>query len=152
MKCFQTTPDTKHERGQRGFALIEVLASLLILTVGLLSVAGLSINSLKASDTSAHRARAAREVIAISDAIRSNRQAAADDEFNVGSAPSDVPATSNAAIIKAVSEWKAALGQIPGGEGAIAYDEARDTIVITASWNEARTGDASREYKLEIRL
>jgi type IV pilus assembly protein PilV len=135
-----------------GFAMIEVLASLLILTVGLLSVAGLSANSLKASDTSAHRAHAARQVMEISEAIRANRQAAADGEFDVALSSTAVPVTSNVAIIGAVAQVKASLAQVPQGKVSIQYVEARDAVLITAEWNEDRTGSTSPSYSLEVRL
>jgi type IV pilus assembly protein PilV len=153
MKPTQAVKVLSDRTNQIGFAMIEVLASLLVLTVGLLSVAGLSANALKASDTSSYRARAAREVIAISDAIRSNRQAASDDEFNVGLGPTEVPSTTKTTIVNSVAEWKSALRQIPNGQGSILYVEARDTVVISVQWDEGRTGGRPDEkYVLELRL
>jgi type IV pilus assembly protein PilV len=147
VKNFKATPDRLLH--QAGFAMIEVLASLLILTVGLLSVAGLSANSLKASDTSAHRASAAREVLAIADAIRSNRQAAVDGQFDVtlsGQGPS------SGAIGNSISQWKQALARIPGGKGSILFVEAKDTVIITAEWSEDRIGGPPPSYVLELRI
>ncbi|MDR1855270.1 MAG: type IV pilus modification protein PilV [Azoarcus sp.] len=64
---------------QRGFSMIEVLVTLVVLSLGLLGVAGLQVSSLKMSQAAASRSVASQYAYALLDKIRSRGATKADD-------------------------------------------------------------------------
>ncbi len=62
----------------RGFTLVEVLVALVVLAVGMLGIAGLYVESLRAGRTSIFRTTAVYLAADMADRIRANPQAAAD--------------------------------------------------------------------------
>lgn len=64
-------------RSQRGFSLIEVLIALIIMSVGMLGIAGLYVQSMQAGRTSMLRHNAVTLAGDVADRIRSNPRAAA---------------------------------------------------------------------------
>ncbi|HPQ95373.1 MAG: type IV pilus modification protein PilV [Thiothrix sp.] len=61
---------------QRGFNLIEVMAAALILSVGLLGLAGLQVSTLKNTQNASSRQQASFQVYELLERMRSNRDAA----------------------------------------------------------------------------
>ena len=49
-----------HRKGQRGFSLIEVLVALVVLSIGMLGIAALYVDSLRSGRTAIHRTQAGR--------------------------------------------------------------------------------------------
>lgn len=66
---------TASHRTQRGFSLVEVLIALIILSVGMLGIAGLYVQSLQAGRTSMLRHNAVTMAGDVADRIRSNPRA-----------------------------------------------------------------------------
>ena len=62
----------------RGFTLVEVLVALVVLAVGMLGIAGLYVESLRAGRTSIFRTTAVYLAADMADRIRANPQASAD--------------------------------------------------------------------------
>lgn len=80
-----------HKLAQRGVGLIEVLIALLVLSFGMLGMAGLQMWSLKYNQSAMERGMAVVQTHTIADAMRADRAAALRDEFDIGleaSAPS----------------------------------------------------------------
>ncbi|MDR2260121.1 MAG: type IV pilus modification protein PilV [Azoarcus sp.] len=63
----------KHRIQQEGFTMIEVLVTIVILSLGLLGLAGLQISSLKMSQSAGARSVASQYAYAMLDKIRSNK-------------------------------------------------------------------------------
>jgi type IV pilus assembly protein PilV len=84
-KSFPLTPTQKAAalRGclQRGFSMLEVMIVLLVLSFGLLAVAGLQANTAKFKINSWARSAAAVQFSALADSIRANPSAAGSDYF-----------------------------------------------------------------------
>lgn len=59
-------------RGHRGFTLVEVLVALVVMAVGLLGIAGLYVEGLRAGRTSVYRAAAVSLASDMADRIRAN--------------------------------------------------------------------------------
>ena len=70
-------------RRQSGLNLIEILVAALILSVGLLSMAGLQVASLRSVQNATQKQQAAFIVHELLERMRSNRQAALDGNYNV---------------------------------------------------------------------
>jgi type IV pilus assembly protein PilV len=135
------SPHTTKLNRQSGFSFIEVLVSIVVLSIGLLSVAGLIGRSLAATTTASNRAEVIRVAMTIIDDIRSNPQAAWDGSYNVGFGVT--PSGGSKAGTDLVA-WKTALARVPGGDGQIAVANSR--AVITARWNESITSIAPTQY------
>jgi type IV pilus assembly protein PilV len=134
--------------GQQGFSMLEVLVSVVILSMGLLGLTGLSLRSLAATDSSGYRAQAALKAMQMADVLRGNRQAVVNSSYDIsfaGVLPSDPRASQD------VTAWRSDLASIPGGLGAIDYDLVTQQAKVTVQWDDTRadkncTTGACREY------
>ncbi len=107
-------------RREHGVTLIEVLIAMLVLSIGLLGLAGLYLNALRASQDMHFRVLAS---IAAEDMGEHIRITGDSDGYLNG--------------------WQTDLGnRLPGGQGAVA--PGTDTHVVTVTWNQrARLMDVS---------
>ncbi len=126
----------------RGFSLLEVLVSIVVVTMGLLGLAGMSIRSLSANDSSGYRAAAALQAMQISDLMRANRQAVVDDQYNVAYG---VTTGNSARATSDIAAWKAIIARLPSGDGAISYVAADGTVTVTVRWDDRRGNQGSSE-------
>lgn len=161
----------------RGATLIEVLVSVVIASVGLLAMAGISAAALKYSKFSQHRASASLLAGEIAERMRANAYAAdalgnyrfqqsMADQVNLGAEP--VPACQAAAEVCTPAQmaaadlwqWRANVrDQLPGGAVAVAPDTAvARSVDVWVAWRDAglasdaeivRTGGA-RECPLSL--
>lgn len=156
---------------QRGFTLLEVLITLLILSIGLLGLAGLQLTSLKLNDSAERRSQATILAYDILDRMRANRAAAETGAYNITtatapSAASCVGATADCGPTAMKNydlyEWRQALAQrLPGGTGEISTNGASPpTVTIKVQWIEEkadreatrnRTGAISATKDLQIK-
>lgn len=126
---------------QRGFTLIEALVALVVLSVGMLGIAALYLDSLRASRSALWRTQAVESVADIADRIRANPlplsatnlEGGAAYEIAFGATPSvacNPTATftdPKAAARNDVACWVARIAAaLPGGEVAIDYQPATD--------------------------
>lgn len=137
----------------QGFTLVEVLVALVVLSIGLLGIAALYVESLRAGREALTRSNGVTLAGDMADRIRANRQAgaayrkAATDVGNLdlnceqgGTSANCTPAVMAAYDIAA---WENAIkATLPGGNeatGIIAVDTSTNpsTYVITVSWVEA---------------
>ncbi len=136
-------------KSQRGFSLIEVLIALIIMSVGMLGIAGLYVQSLQAGRTSMFRHQAVALAGDVADRIRANPTAGifytdpagADNNCVAAGVDCDVAGMA----LHDVFLWKQQAGEsLPGsaptggGDVTVAFD---DTVVpplytITVSWEE----------------
>jgi type IV pilus assembly protein PilV len=126
---------------QSGTSLIEVLIAVLLLSVGMIAIAGLIGRSLAASNSAGYRAAAVRNAATIADAIRSNPQGASDGLYNtaMGSTP-----TGGTKAAQDLIAWKNAMKALPLGDGSIVVDGSRDLARISVRWS--RGAAAASEY------
>lgn len=127
----------------RGMTLIEVLVTLVIISVGLLGVAALQLTTVRNNQDAFVRSQAAVLASDMLDRIRANRAAAMAEPsvYNIGFRPAAMPTGSAAATDMA--QWKATLlSQLPNGDGSIVTNTvtvdgvARRIVTITISWGE----------------
>ncbi len=139
-----TDARSKGARGSRGFSLLEVLVSIVVVTIGLLSLAGLSIRSLAANDSSGQRATAAYMALYAGDLMRSNLQTAYDGGYNVALGAASPSGKADPQSTGDVASWKALLATLPEGDGSIQYTPANQTARVLVQWNDVR-GNAPGE-------
>lgn len=135
---------------ERGFSLLEVMIALLVLSIGLLGIAGLQVFSLKYNHQSYERTQATLLINEIVDRMRANRDAVSAglyDNVPIGTAYSaysgfgTCPTTCSATDLfnYDVYNWKKRLqdpGMLATGLGGIEFDPATGLFAITVSWTE----------------
>lgn len=139
-----------------GFTLVEVMVSLLVLSIGLLGVGKLVLFSSRANDSAYLRSQATALAYTILDSMRANRQAAIAGSYGVAlgiySDPGvncNTAASSCSGAVGAqydLFQWKSrmlvALG--PTGDGQIATASVSDpttgatnvTVTVRVQWND----------------
>lgn len=135
----------ENNRMQRGFSLVEVLITLVIMSVGMLGIAGLYVQGLQAGRTSMFRHQAVTIAGDVADRIRVNPTAAAAYEAATGTDNSCVDGTVNCTSAQmAANDIALWITQVqtalPGGAIAVDYTAgaggAPATYDITVSWVE----------------
>jgi type IV pilus assembly protein PilV len=127
----------------RGFTLLEVLVAIVVLSIGLLGLAGLMASSLKNSHSAYQRTQATWLAYDALDRMRANRQVALAGGYNL--ALGAAPGGSGLAAID-LGEWDAALtNTLPEGDGSIAV-AAGGVVKVIVQWNDTRgTGGIAAE-------
>jgi type IV pilus assembly protein PilV len=130
---------------QTGFSLVEVLIALVIMSVGMLGIAGLYVQSLQAGRTSMFRHQAVTLASDVADRIRSNPLAGIAYIDPVGANNNCVlgGAVCTAAQMAAndIFLWKdQAQATLPGGDVTVVFVAAAGVVPpsyqITISWTE----------------
>ncbi|MGH8279473.1 MAG: type IV pilus modification protein PilV [Gammaproteobacteria bacterium] len=148
-------------RSAAGFSLLEVLISLVVLSVGLLSVAALMSTTLKSNDSAYMRTQAEVEAYNILDRMRANNAAVAAGHYiyTMPGAPSDAnrPSTTctgaTAGCSSAdladydLSQWQHDLAKrLPAGRGSIVTSPIANgtgiKVTVTVLWNDSRASHA----------
>jgi len=149
---------------EHGFTMLESLVALVILSVGMLGVGALYVESLQAGRDSINRSKAVNLAADMADRIRSNRQgqvAYAGVAANGGCADTHLKALTLCTPAQMAAhdlfEWNqmltdSAIG-IPGGTGTVAFDNTTtpDTYTITVSWTLAGETEA-RSYRVIFQI
>jgi type IV pilus assembly protein PilV len=130
-------------RRQGGFSLVEVMITLVIMSVGMLGIAGLYVQSLQAGRTSMFRHHAVTLAGDVADRIRANPLAKADytdaEGANSNCVLGGTDCTPAEMAANDIFLWKAqAAESLPGGDVTIAFDGGviPPSYTITVSWNE----------------
>jgi type IV pilus assembly protein PilV len=139
-----------------GFSLIEVLIAVVIMSVGMLGIAGLYVEGLRAGRTSNFRHQAVTLASDVADRIRANPRAGVDYEGpggnnncvlgNVDCNPAQMAAND-------IQIWKdQASAMLPQGTVKITYDDnpVPPTYLIEVSWQEAGEEDNPPSYSILI--
>lgn len=115
----------------RGVSLIEVLVAIVVLSIGLLGLAGLQASGLRVGQSSLHRGQAAQLAYDMIDRMRVNVANAVD--YNLALAAS--PSGTSAAKLD-LQDWRLRLQALPGGTGSVAVNGSAVTIVV--QWDDTR--------------
>jgi type IV pilus assembly protein PilV len=139
----------KSIRAQRGFSLIEVLVTLVVLSLGILGLAGLQSVALKNSHSAMLRAQAAQYAYDMLDRMRVNRAAAIGGAYNLtmeAAAPggTNLPDQDRAG-------WLAQVATLPSGDGAITVNAA-GVATVTVQWSEATLGGGTVDFSVTSEL
>jgi type IV pilus assembly protein PilV len=136
-------------RHGRGMTLIEVLVTLVIISVGLLGVAALQLTTVRNNLDAFVRSQAAVLAGDMLDRIRANRAAAINDQYNIafGAAVGTGTIAQNE-----MAQWRATLqSQLPNGDGAIVTANSvvngmpRCIVTISIRWGERSTVAADQQ-------
>jgi type IV pilus assembly protein PilV len=141
---------------QRGFGLIESLVALVVISVGMIGIAALYGQGLRASSTAYYRTQAVNLAADMADRIRVNRRGAnsygapgADGLCDPGGATNCAPPRMAAHDIWAWQTQVAAL--LPGGAGTVQFaGTTPPTYTIVINWQEAGVGAANIQMAVRI--
>jgi len=130
------------KRPPAGFTLIEVLIAVLILSVGLLGLAGLQATGLKTNHSAYMRSQAVAYGYDILDRMRANRLSALSGGYNIGMGAGAPGGTSIAQTD--LSEWKALIaGQLPSGDASANVNGGTVTVIV--QWDDSRADGSNTE-------
>lgn len=121
---------------QTGFSMVEILVTLVVLSLGLLGVLGLQVTGLQRNDGAYLRTQASLYAYDIADRMRANRDNALAGTYNLLMTDS-APTGSGIANLDR-SEWFTDLGSLPGGDGSI--NVAGNVATIVVQWDDSRAG------------
>jgi type IV pilus assembly protein PilV len=126
--------DRKHSGG---LTLVEILVTLLVISIGLLGVAGLHSLSLRNNFDALMRSHASALAADIADRMRANRASALSGDYDVEfDQEVDVDDDSPLHIID-LNEWQTSLAAtLPGGRGQVAMDPDTRIVTISITWGE----------------
>lgn len=124
--------------------LVEVLVTLVIISVGLLGVAALQLTTVRNNYDAYVRSQAAMLAGDMLDRMRSNRTDQNGNSKAAGYAVAvDEDDEPNTPEGEDLANWRAVLAeQLPNGRGGIAYDAASSLVTITIQWGERAERDA----------
>jgi type IV pilus assembly protein PilV len=133
---------------QRGVGLIEILVAVLILSLGLLGMAGLQANALKANQGSYTRSQAVMLSYYMLDSMRADRAAAVGLSYNMNAtcAPGAITTTDLAGNTRRdwLTSLRVSLGDANTTCGAITCD-ALGNCQVSITWDDSRaTGGAAQ--------
>lgn len=140
-----------HRRAHRGFTIVEVLVSLVILSMGLLGIAKLILLTARSTDSAYLRSQATELAYGILDDMRANRQTAVAHGYDTSM--TTAPTAAGSCIDTACSPtdmalydvyiWKRRLGvstggALPLGQGSITTTTAAatTTAVVIVQWDD----------------
>jgi type IV pilus assembly protein PilV len=119
---------------QQGVTLIEILITLLVLSVGLLGLAALQGISLQTGQVSYHRTQATNVAYEIADFARANRSIATQT------------------LLESMGN-RIAQRRLPAGGATVTAPDANEEITVTVTWLDDRSDEASEttgELSFEI--
>lgn len=143
---------------QSGFTLLEILVAIVVLSLGLLGLAGLQAATLRNNQIAYYRAIATQQTYDMADRIRANQAGAAAGAYNNLTAviPADPDCVANICspanmAVADHSQWNNNNARmLPAGTGTV-VSVAGGSFDITISWNEnTEGGSAAQQFVTRI--
>jgi type IV pilus assembly protein PilV len=135
-------------RKQNGFAMLEVLVTIVIITFGLLGIAGLIASGLKANHSSYARSQASWLANDIIDSMRANRAQASLDPSPYSLAIGAEPAGAGIPL-EDMTAWRLKLASaLPSGTGSVAVTPNK--VTVTVQWDDSRANGGSSTQQLAV--
>ncbi len=141
----------KHIRDQSGFSLVEVLITVVLVSIGLLGLAGLQLTSVQNSNSSGERFIATTLAQDILERMRANRNRAIGPGKVYNLAMGADPGVGGVEGDD-LTAWTDALdAALPSGQGAVQVDNT-NVATITVQWTDAsnKNPDDSRAMSLVL--
>ena len=130
-----------------GFTLLEVLVALIILSIGVLGVAKLTLTATRANDSAFVRTQATELAYQILDQMRANKTTALAGSYNIAFGVTPPNPNCQTAACAAPTDvanydlyhWKQLLTILPAGDGQVvtAVNGASVTATVSVQWNDA---------------
>ncbi len=143
--CPRDDAATRTARGQRGSTLLEVLVSVIVLSLGMIGVLGVHTRGLATVDSSGYRAQASFLAAQILERARANPGGNYAVGYGAAGGGSSISA-------KDLQSWKTALARaLPAGDAQITVDQIADAasgrnfnrLRVTVRWDDRRATGAT---------
>lgn len=135
---------------QRGFSMVELLVALLIVSVGLLGIAGLQAYGLQANHSAYLRSQATVLAYDALDRMRANVDAATAGSYNIDFGVS--PSGSGSIADSDLSEWTNNIeSTLPSGEGKISVDSS-GFATVEVKWLDDRQKQQNQTFEVDTQL
>ncbi len=137
-----------------GFSLVEVLVALVVISLGLLGIAGLQLAGMRGSTTSTLRTTATQLAYDATDRMRANPTGVAAGNYDNQAAPAAVPGgclSATGCTTAQISQldlflWQSEIARkLPGGAGVICRDNP-----ATGAASAACDGNATDPYRISV--
>ena len=154
-------------KNNRGATLLEILISLLVLSIGMLGISGLQTVGLRNSHSAYLRTQATLLTFDILERIRANRQGIDANSYNnvAGALTANcltvTGCTSSQLAAHDMAEWQASIAAtLPSGSGTVCIDSdpsngsaaaalcdgLGNIYAVTLWWDDDRDGNATQKY------
>lgn len=134
---------------QKGVTMIEVLVAVIVLSIGLLGLAGLQSTGLTHNQSANFRSAATMMSYSILDSMRANRIAAISGSYNIALGAA-IPSGSTIPE-QDINNWLNELAlRLPAGTGAI--NVAGTVGTVTVQWDDSRGALAAQQFVLTTQL
>lgn len=135
---------------QTGVSMIEVLVAIMILSVGLLGLAGLQSAGLTHNQSANSRSTASMLAYGLLDSMRANKVVAEQGAYDIGlGATSSVGSTMTS---QDVGNWLNELAMsLPAGTGSVVTD-ASGRVTITIQWDDSRGALPAQQFVMTTQL
>lgn len=136
---------------QSGFTLLEVLIAILVLSIGLLGLAGLMASSIRNNHSAYQRTQAIWLAYDMIDRMRVNRDnaLASTNNYNIPIATTTSSSTGMAGTD--VDAWKVTLANaLPAGDGSVAVNSTTRAVTVVIQWDDSRGTGGSNAQQLRV--
>jgi type IV pilus assembly protein PilV len=132
----QRIPCLNFGHAKSGFTFLEILVALLIISIGLLGLAGLQTQGLQANQSAFLRSKAVQSCEDMLDRMRANRANALNGDYDIALGTDPSNPTYTAMALTDLTEWKDVLSSaLPAGNGSV--DVNGNVATIEVQWTEA---------------
>jgi type IV pilus assembly protein PilV len=137
----------------RGFSLLEVLVTFVVLSIGLLGLAALHANGLKNNQSAYWRSQATILAYSILDSMRTNRAAALNEDYDIA-LNTDPPGGTSVAVLD-LTTWKNTLqSSLPTGDGSVDCDGGTSICEVIVQWDDSlgEAGSNTQQFSIITQL
>jgi len=137
---------------QSGVSLVEIMVAVLVLSIGLLGLAGLQLRTLRNNQSALERGVAVVEMQAVADAMRADRIAADNDAFNIALTDDAPSGTTFAQTV--IRGWRTNLINSLGEEATGSVDCNGYLCTIVVQWDDSRAsaGSSTQSITTQVQL
>jgi type IV pilus assembly protein PilV len=133
-------------RKTAGFSMVEVLVSLLILSIGLLGMVALQARAIQENQGAYLRSQASIETYDILERMRANKAAAEAGAYNIAMGVTKISSSDAMAKID-LNDWVTGLStSLPSGKGSISCSAASCTVAV--QWFDNAVNDDTNNDKV----
>lgn len=136
---------SKPRKRSAGFSMIEAMVAIIVLSVGLLGIAGLQVVGLRNSGSANLRGQAAWFAANMIAEARGRRaDVLALSPKVIGSTMASFSCTGSPSADSSLEAWRARIAcALPDGQGAVTFDAFTRRLTVRVQWDDSRGANAA---------